>query len=125
MIVGLSLAFAVATTALAEQSILKAYAPSEGDGTSVILVIDWPQAKRHAAAAEWVMLRRRADGPPVVPDTLATLPADSARFVDTGLDPGKKYHYFAYFKSADSATTQFGSSPAVVHLGPIPTRPKH
>ena len=114
---------AVAIPAHAGQSILKAIAPAGSDGTRVILVIDWPQAKAHAADAEMVMLRRRPAGMPSVADTLVVLPADSSRYEDSGLDPQQAYHYFAYFKTKDSTTTQFGSIPAVVHLGPIHTRP--
>lgn len=121
--VGISVALAVClfATALAEQTILKAFAPADGDQTSVILVIDWPQAKAHAANLEWVMLRKRAEGPPVVPDTLAFLPVDSSRFVVTGLNPEMAYHFFASFKSKDSTTVNFGSSPAVMHIGPLHT----
>lgn len=114
-----------AIPALAGQTMLKAIAPSGSDGTRVILVIDWAQVKSHAADAELVMIRRRPAGLPTIPDTLAFLPADSSRYEDTGLDPNQAYHYFAYFKTADSATTQFGSYPAVVHLGPLHTRPGH
>jgi len=114
---------AVAIPVQAGQSILKALAPAGGDGTRVILVIDWPQVKAHAANAELVMLRRRPAGMPSVADTLALLPADSSRYEDSGLDPNQAYHYFAYFKTKDSTTTEFGSIPAVVHLGPIHTRP--
>lgn len=119
-VVGLALA------AQGEQTLMSAFAPADTDGKTVILVIDWPQAKSHAPAAEWVMLRKRAVGlPVVVPDTLAFLPADSARFVVTGLDPEKAYDFFASFKSKDSTTLSFGSSPAVVHLGPLRSRSEH
>lgn len=113
----------VAAPVQAEQSILKAISPAGSKGTRVILKIDWPQVKAHAAQAELVMLRRRPAGMPTVPDTLVFLPADSSQYEDTGLDPQVAYHYFAYFKTKDSTTTQFGSIPAVVHLGPIHTRP--
>ena len=121
--VGWAVALAVClfATATAEQTILKAFAPEDGQETSVVLVIDWPQAKAHAPTAEWVMLRKRAEGLPVVPDTLAFLPVDSSRFVVQGLDPEAAYHFFASFKSKDSTTLQFGSVPAVVHLGPLHT----
>jgi hypothetical protein len=109
---------------VAGQTILKAYAPAGSDGTRVILEIDWSQVKAHAQGVKLVLLRRRPEGPPRVPDTLAFLPVDSARFEDRGLDPNQTYHYFAYFKTADSATTEFGSFPAVVHLGPLRTRPE-
>ena len=122
---GLLLALCMTAPLQAEQTILKAYAPPGSDGTSIILVIDWAQVKAHAAQAQMVMLRRRPAGPPTVADTLVFLPADSSRYVDTGLSLEREYHYFAYFKAADSSTTQFGSTPAVVHLGPIRTRPQH
>lgn len=121
--IALAAAITVASPAFAGQTILKAKAPAGSDGTRVILEIDWPQARAHAPAAVLVMLRRRPEGYPTVPDTIAVLPADSSRYEDTGLDPNQVYHYFAYFKTADSSTTQFGSYPAVVHLGPIHTRP--
>ena len=54
---------------------------------------------------------------------MAVLPADSARFVDQGLDRTVAYHYFAYFKNADGETQRFGGFPAVVHLGPLQTLP--
>lgn len=121
----LATACCLAGPVFAGQSILKAKAPAGSDGTRVILEIDWAQAKAHAPDAVMVMLRRRPEGYPTVPDTLAVLPADSSRFIDSGLDPNQLYHYFAYFKTADSSTTQFGSFPAVVHIGPIHTRPVH
>lgn len=113
----------LAVAAHAEQTLMAAFVPANADSTSVVLVIDWPQAKSHAPTAEWVMLRKRVEGIPVVPDTLAFLPVDSSRFVVTGLDPQLAYHYFASFKSKDSTTLQFGSSPAVVHLGPLHSKP--
>lgn len=120
-----AVAWCMVGPAFAGQTILKVKAPAGSDGTRVILEIDWAQAKAHAPDAVMVMLRRRPEGYPTVPDTLAVLPADSSRFIDTGLDPNQAYHYFAYFKNADSSTTQFGSFPAVAHVGPIHTRPVH
>lgn len=107
----------------AEQTILKAYAPAGTDGHQVILSIDWSQVKVAAPAVTSVMLRRRPAGQPTVADTVAVLPMDSLRFVDTGLDPATAYHYYAYFKKADGETDRFGSYPAVVHLGPLHTLP--
>jgi len=108
-----------AATAFSGQTILKAYAPAGADGGQVILVIDWAQVKVAAPGVTSVLLRRRPAGMPTVADTLALLPLDSARYVDSGLDSTLDYHYFAYFKKADGQTDRFGSSPAVVHLGPI------
>lgn len=121
----LTVVFLVATaaTAFAEQSILTAYAPANSDGGQVILVIDWTQAKAAAPGITSVLLRRRPAGLPTVADTVAVLPADSSRFVDSGLDRATAYHYYAYFKNADGDTDRFGSYPAVVHLGPLHTVP--
>jgi len=112
---------ALATDAAAEQTILKAFAPADTAGRQVILVIDWSQVKAVSPAVTSVLLRRRPAGPPTVADTVAVLPADSTRFLDTGLDPATAYHYYAYFKKADGETDRFGTYPAVVHLGPLRT----
>lgn len=113
----------LAVWAWSEQTILRAYAPADSDGTSVILEVDWSQVKAAAPEVDHVSLRRRPAHPPAKPDTIAILPVDSARFIDAGLDPRQAYHYYAYFKDADSSTLRFGSFPAVVHLGPIHTMP--
>jgi len=120
---GIAVAVILVASARAEQTLLKAYMPADSDGSRVVLVIDWSQAKAHAPTSEWVMLRKRPDGLPTVPDTLAMLPVDSSRFVVEGLDPAVAYHFFASFKAKDSVTVQFGSVPAVVHLGPVHSRP--
>ena len=115
----------VAATANAEQTILSAFAPAGSDGSTVVLQIDWLQVKEAAPNVDHVMLRRRPAGTPVQPDTVAFLPVDSARVTDVGLDPDLAYHYYAYFKKADSSMVRFGLYRAVVHLGPLHTRPGH
>ena len=109
----------------AGQSLLTAFAPAGSDGTKVLLKIDWNQVIQAAPDAEMVMIRRRPAGAPVAPDTVAFLDTLTAQFEDSGLNPELAYHYSAYFKRADSATTRFGSFPAVAHLGPIHTLAKH
>jgi hypothetical protein len=109
---------------LGEQTILTAYAPAGSDGTSILLSIDWGQVHQAAPTVTNVLLRRRPAGPPVISDTLAVIPADSARYLDTGLDASTAYHYYAYFKDAQGETARFGSVPAVVHLGPVHTLPQ-
>ena len=111
--------------ARAEQTILTAFAPADTDGIRVILRIDWEQVKHAAADVKRVMIRRRPAGIPVAQDTVTFLPADSFRFEDTGLDPDRAYHYYAYFKLKDRTTARFGSYPAVMHIGPLLTRPEH
>lgn len=107
----------------AGQTILRAFAPAGSDGTQIILQIDWEQVQKAAPEVTQVWLRRRAVGPPEKMDSLAYVPAGTARYTDTGLDPDRQYHYFAYFKDADGSTQRFGSSAAVVHLGPIAPLP--
>jgi len=120
-----ALLLALWTTGAGEQTILTAYAPAGSDGSSIVLTVDWAQVHQDAPTAVSVLLRRRPAGPPTVADTVAVLPADSSRCLDTGLDASMAYHYFAYFKTADGETARFGSYPAVVHLGPIyPLQPK-
>ncbi len=115
-----------AAVAVAEpQTILKAFAPADSDGTSVILQIDWEQVKKALPEVAHVSLRRRPAGPPVKIEKIATLQVDQSRYVDSTLDASVEYHFYAYFKDADSTTLKFGSYPAVVHLGPLNTTPGH
>jgi hypothetical protein len=102
-----------------EQTILSAFAPAGSDGSRIILAIDWAQVKQAAPTVTSVLLRRRPAGPPTIMDTVAVLPVDSAHCIDSGLIATQAYHYYAYFKNAEGETARFGSSPAVVHLGPI------
>ena len=114
----------LAALAWAEQTMLKAYAPAHSDGTSIIVEIDWAQVRAAAPEADHISLRRRTAAPPVVEvETIVALPADSGRYLDTGLDPALLYHYYAYVKDADSTTLKFGGFPSVLHLGPIRTQP--
>jgi hypothetical protein len=108
----------------AGQTLLTAFAPANSDGTRVLLKIDWELVLQAAPDVEMVMIRRRPAGLPVAPDTVAFLNTLTAQFEDTGLNPEGAYHYYAYFKTADSSTTKFGSFPAIAHLGPIHTLAK-
>jgi len=119
----LLLALGAVASAQVQQTMLKAFAPPNSDGTSVILEIDWPQVKAAAPEVTQAKVYRRAVGPPKALDSVAVLPVDSARYEDAGLDPQTRYHYFAYFKDADGNTLKFGSYRAVAHLGPIATLP--
>lgn len=122
----LTIAALTATVAIAEpQTILRAFAPADSEGTSVILQIDWAQVKEALPEVAHVSLRRRPAGPPVKIAKIATLLVDQSRYVDSTLDASVEYHYYAYFKDADSTTLKFGSFPAVVHLGPLRTAPGH
>ena len=121
--VTLAVTGALSAPAYAGQTILRAFSPAGSDGSEVILQIDWAQVDSVAADVNYVLLRRKPAGPPVKADSIAVLQVGTARFVDTGLNPAQAYHYFAYFKSADGTTLRFGSFPAVVHLGPLTTKP--
>jgi hypothetical protein len=109
----------------AGQTLLTAFAPAGSDGTKVLLKIDWNQVKEAAPDVEMVMIRRRPAGTPMAPDTVAFLDTQTAQIEDSGLNPQLAYHYYAYFKTADSTTSKFGSFPAIAHLGPIHTLAKH
>lgn len=121
-----SMAALTAAVAAAEpQSILRAFAPAGSEGTSVILQVDWEQVKKALPEVSYVSLRRRPAGPPVRIEKIAILPVDQSRYLDTALDASVAYHYYAYFKDADSTMLNFGSYPAVVHLGPLHTTSGH
>jgi hypothetical protein len=111
--------------AQAGQTLLTAFETADSDGTRVLLKIDWTQVLQAAPDVELVMVRRRPAGTPVAPDTVAFLNPETSEFEDSGLNPELAYHYYAYFKKADSSTTRFGSFPAVAHLGPIHTQSTH
>jgi hypothetical protein len=118
-------ALTVAGFAVEPQTILRAFAPAESSGQSVILQIDWAQVKRAIPEVNHVSLRRRPAGHPVPIEKIGVLSTDQARLIDSVPDAGVAYHYYAYFKDADSTTLRFGSYPAIVYLGPINTTPGH
>lgn len=117
------LVMCISVTATAGQTILKAYAPSESDGSSLILEVDWAQIKPAAPQVTYVLLLKRSAHEVKPRDTVGTLVLDSSRITVSGLLSDVPYHYFAYFKDSTGTTSKFGSMPAVVHLGPVYSLP--
>lgn len=109
--------------AAAGQTILKAYAPSESDGASLMLEVDWAQIKTAAPQVTYVLLLKRSAHEVKPRDTVGTLALDSSRISAAGLLANVPYHFFAYFKDSTGTTSKFGSMPAVVHLGPVYSLP--